>query len=142
LEYPDFVHSLCIDFYGRAVLVKQYRHGVGDFSLELPGGCVDPTDVDPISAAMRELWEETGYVGEAGRLLASLTVDPAKLSNRLHLVLVENARPTGERRLDLAEDLETILIPGKELAGLALGGKIINAAHVGMIMIGLEAAGM
>src|SRR5881394_1416482 len=53
---------------GHVVMVRQQRHGVGQETLELPGGMVDATDPSPLEAARRELLEETGY--------RALTVEP------------------------------------------------------------------
>jgi 8-oxo-dGTP pyrophosphatase MutT (NUDIX family) len=74
LEYPDFVHTVAFDETGLLLLVRQYRHGFGAASLELPGGLVDPGEAGPVAAAARELREETGYQGASGRLIASLSV--------------------------------------------------------------------
>jgi len=60
LEYPDWVHVVAVDRYDHILLVRQYRHGLGEVSLELPGGMMDRMDVDPVAAGMRELLEETG----------------------------------------------------------------------------------
>ena len=53
----------------RLVLVRQYRHAAGEALLELPAGTLDrqPDESieEPLSAAKRELTEETGY--RAGR---------------------------------------------------------------------------
>ena len=46
------------------VLVWQYRFGIEGFSLEIPGGVVDPGE-SPEQAARRELQEETGYVADS-----------------------------------------------------------------------------
>ena len=45
---------------GHVVLVKQYRHGAGRVTLEIPGGLVDKGE-DPLRCALRECLEETGY---------------------------------------------------------------------------------
>ena len=46
---------------------------------------------------MRELREESGYVGRTARLLGSIHPNPAMQSNRCHLVLVEEAQRSAER---------------------------------------------
>ena len=46
-------------------MIRQYRHGTEDVTLEVPGGMVDATDGDPSVSAARELREETGYEVEA-----------------------------------------------------------------------------
>lgn len=42
-------------------MIHQYRIGIEDYSLELPGGIIEEQDI--IAAGMRELEEETGYTG-------------------------------------------------------------------------------
>jgi ADP-ribose pyrophosphatase YjhB (NUDIX family) len=54
----DFVRKLTGD--GSLLMVENYRHGVGQQLLELPGGFINPGEI-PTHAAGRELLEETGY---------------------------------------------------------------------------------
>lgn len=60
-NHPDGV-ILC-GVYGekkdRLVLIRQYRYPLGDFVYEFPAGLVEPGE-DLLSAARRELYEETG----------------------------------------------------------------------------------
>ena len=85
-EFLDFVHVLattddCV------VLVRQYRHAYGAWSLELPGGVMDRQGgADAVANAARELKEETGYTFGSWRYVMALSVDPARYTNRLHLV--------------------------------------------------------
>src|SRR5215210_224506 len=45
------------------VLIKQYRHAVNEYLIEIPAGKME-NEENPIEAAKRELEEETGYRGE------------------------------------------------------------------------------
>ena len=62
LEYPDWVNVIAIDKQGRHVMVRQYRHGLGEMSTELCAGVMEEGET-PEQAARRELAEETGYTG-------------------------------------------------------------------------------
>src|SRR4051812_5476768 len=75
LEFPDFVHVLALNAEDCVVLVRQYRHGHRDLSLELPGGVMDPGDDDILAVAARELREETGYTSESLAHVTTLSVD-------------------------------------------------------------------
>ncbi len=58
---------------GRILMVRQYRHTVGDFLLELVAGRMEAGE-SPVVAAHRELAEETGY--RAKRLRKLMEVFP------------------------------------------------------------------
>ena len=62
LEYPDWVNVIAITTDEKFVMIRQYRHGLGETRYELCAGVVDPGE-DPLTAAKRELYEETGYRG-------------------------------------------------------------------------------
>lgn len=135
LEFPDFVHVLAMTD-DHIVLVRQYRHGAGNWSLELPGGVMDQGESDPIQAAIRELSEETGFQGGEWSYVMPLSVDPARCANRLHFVRALGVSP-GIANPEPCENIETILVSREEAVDLAKSGAIANAAHVGMLLIGL-----
>jgi 8-oxo-dGTP pyrophosphatase MutT (NUDIX family) len=142
LSYPDWVHVVAVTADDRMVLVRQYRHAVGEAVLELPGGVIDASDRDPEAAARRELAEETGYGAGAWRMVGSFYPNPATHTNRVHVVLALDARPGVGPSLDPGEEgLETLTLPVREvLAGLP-GGLIGQAMHVAAVYLGLSAAG-
>jgi 8-oxo-dGDP phosphatase len=140
LEYPDWVHVVAIDAEDHVVLIRQYRHGYGGISLELPGGVMDPEDDGPIAAAARELAEETGYTAGSYRLLASLSPNPATHTNRVHLVLAEQAALTKPPAPEADEDIFVLRVPIEEAFRMTLAGEMAHAQHVGLLVIGLNAA--
>lgn len=50
VEYPDWVHVVALDDHDRLLLVRQYRHGTAEFTLELPAGRIDRADADALAA--------------------------------------------------------------------------------------------
>ncbi|CAI5524532.1 unnamed protein product, partial [Closterium sp. Naga37s-1] len=54
----------------KVVVNQEYRHAVGAYVLSLPGGVMDAGET-PEQAAMRELEEETGFVGEGAEMIGS-----------------------------------------------------------------------
>jgi 8-oxo-dGTP pyrophosphatase MutT (NUDIX family) len=140
-EYRDWTHVVAIDAKDHIILVRQYRHAYGGISLELPGGMMDPGDADAAAAAARELEEETGYRAPAIRHVATLSPNPATHANRLHVSLAEGVTPTGAQHLDGSEAIEIVRLPIAEAVEIALTGGMIQAMHVGLLMIGLKAAG-
>jgi ADP-ribose pyrophosphatase len=126
LEAGDWVNVIALTPDRQVVLVRQFRHGTRDFTLEIPGGQVDP-DETPVQAAVRELREETGFAGEGALSLGIVTPNPAFLNNRCHTVLLENCRQVGEPVPDRGEDIEVLIRPLAEIPGVIVSGQIDHA---------------
>ncbi|MEO1438670.1 MAG: NUDIX hydrolase, partial [Bacteroidota bacterium] len=76
LESPDSANVIPITPEGRILLIRQYRFGIGAYTLELPGGLVNPDETASQSAAARELLEETGYGGTNWHYLGAVPSNP------------------------------------------------------------------
>jgi ADP-ribose pyrophosphatase len=126
INAPDWVNVVALTPEGHLVLVRQFRYGINDFSLEIPGGMIDAGE-DPVAAGVRELREESGYVGSTARLLGMVHPNPAMQSNRCHLVLVENAQRAAELEWDPDEEFEILTRPVEEVYALARSGGITHA---------------
>ena len=137
LEFDSWANVVALTKNNEVVLVKQYRHGVQEISLELPGGVVDSGE-DPLEGAKRELMEETGYssgnIIEVGRLYPN----PAIQQNTLFCYLATDAEWVGEQHLDEAEEIEVQLIPLDELIEMARQGKFLHALNVAVLFQALS----
>ncbi|MEO0478098.1 MAG: NUDIX hydrolase [Planctomycetota bacterium] len=122
----DWVNVVARTVTDEIVLVKQYRHGIDEFTLELPGGCIDPGE-DAAQAAVRELREESGFAGGPPRLLGKVTPNPAFLTNRCSSYLIDGCRQVGELEQDPGEDLEVVTLPRTEVEAMCLRGEIHHA---------------
>ena len=126
LDTSDWVNVVALTPNEELILVRQHRFGSGELSWEVPGGVIDPGE-NPVEAAVRELKEETGFVGEKVKAIASCRPNPAILRNRCHFVLVEGARPIAETAFDPNEELETRLLPLTEAVSWVKQGRIEHA---------------
>ncbi|CAM1509931.1 Fc.00g002660.m01.CDS01 [Cosmosporella sp. VM-42] len=75
---------------GKILLVRRAAHDSWPLLWEVPGGCVDPDDKSFVSAAVRELWEETGL--RATNVLAAVKLAP------------DEAVESGEKEKDKEEE--------------------------------------
>lgn len=135
---PDIVLTLAITPQQEIVFVRQYRHGVSEILLELPGGSFNPQTEDALTAARRELEEETGYVAETIIQLATLYDNPVKDTNKIHLFIAENAHPSGTQQLDVTENVEIVLVPVEVVLQKISTGDICVCGSVTAIFLGLN----
>lgn len=117
---------------GEFVLVRQYRHGQGAITLELPAGEANAGE-DAIAAARRELREETGYDGGEARLVCSVSPNPARYANLLHVVLIEGVSHAGDGENDEFEETEPVLWPEAKARELFLDPVFSNSSHAGAL---------
>lgn len=126
LESADWVSIIPLTPDGEVVMVRQYRHGIREVTLEVPGGLVGPGDT-PLEAARRELLEETGYEAGDIKLIGVAHPQPAVLNNRHLTFLATNVHQTTIAHLDEGEDIEVVLVPLTEVQRKIAEGKITNA---------------
>ena len=134
LDTNDWVNVLALTPDDEIILVRQFRYGSKEQSLEPPGGVVERGE-DPVVAGLRELQEETGYVGEEPKLLGVVRPNAAILSNRCHVILVLNAQKTAALNFDQHEELVTELYPVKELKEMVRRGEITHSIGLNSIMM-------
>ncbi|MCF8083119.1 MAG: NUDIX hydrolase [Deltaproteobacteria bacterium] len=126
LESSSWVNVIPVTPQGEVVLVRQYRHGTREVTLEIPGGLVEANDT-PESAAARELLEETGYGSKALTLLGYVHPNPAIQNNRCYTYVARDSFPAGGQQLDDREDIQVILEPVHRIPALIQEGIITHA---------------
>jgi len=126
IDSTDWVNVIPLTAEEKVILVKQFRFGTKDFSLEIPGGMIEGQDT-PAQAASRELLEETGYAGDEPLLLGVVHPNPAIHTNRCYTFLVRNAVFKNHLEQDSTEDIEVQTVSLSEIPRLISEGKITHA---------------
>lgn len=140
-DFSTWVGALAFTEEGKVIMIKQYRHALGEICLEVPGGCVDDTDKNNEAAAARELLEETGYSFSAFEYLGRISPNPSTNSNLLHMFLATGGKKVSDQQLDHNEEIEVVLMEVEELLQQLKENKIVQAMHVSCILYGLNRMG-
>ena len=122
VEHPGGVAVFAMDDQGRVALVRQYRYPMGEETLELPAGKLEPGE-DPRDSGLRELAEETGLVPGTFEDMGCLYSSPGILDERIYLYFAKNLTQ-GPTHPDDGEFVETVWLPYQDLVDKARRGKI------------------
>jgi ADP-ribose pyrophosphatase len=110
------------------VLVRQYRYPVGQVTLEMPAGKLDPGE-DHLVCVKRELREETGFTARRIRHLVDFWPTCAFSDELLRLYIADGLKP-GKVSPDSDEFIEAVAVPYKEALDLVWTGRIKDSKTV------------
>ena len=113
------------------ILIRQYRHAIGDFIWEIPAGTLNPNEA-PLECAKRELIEETGFSANTWQKLGEITPLPGYSDERIHIFLSSDLLPA-EQDLDRDEMLDVHEIRIEEA---------VDMIHKGIIQDGKSICGL
>jgi 8-oxo-dGTP pyrophosphatase MutT (NUDIX family) len=123
LESEDWVNVVAVTRDGKSVMVEQFRFGIGDLTIEPAAGIV-ATGEDSLSAAKRELLEETGYASDKWRYLGSVQPNPAFHDNLCHHWLAEDVVAVQPPEPEAGEAIRVHLMTLEELREAMRGGSL------------------
>jgi 8-oxo-dGDP phosphatase len=93
VTHPGAVGVVAIDDQDRVVMLRQYRHPVGEHMWEVPAGLLDVDGEAPVDAARRELAEEVQLAAERWSLLTTHHPSPGFCDEKVLLYLAEGLSP-------------------------------------------------
>ena len=124
----------------KLILIKQFRHAVGDYIWEIPAGTLDP-DESYLECAQRELVEETGFSADSWHELGDIIPVPGYSDERIRIFLATGLTPA-QQNLDKDEVLAVheitmddafdmlykgIILDAKTITGLFMASRWINS---------------
>ncbi|KYZ77503.1 ADP-ribose pyrophosphatase [Anaerosporomusa subterranea] len=95
VEHPGAVAVVPVTDDGKVILVRQFRHPIGQLLLEIPAGKLDKGE-HPDDCARRELEEETGFVASQLRRIASIFTTPGFTNEIIHIYLATGLTATAQ----------------------------------------------
>jgi ADP-ribose pyrophosphatase len=120
---------------GEIVLVRQYKHGLGEIVVELPAGFQQPGKSIEESAAA-ELLEETGIKTAIGNLqpIGRMSCNPTKTNQVTHGFLARNLEFNSVQHLDPTEEIELLVVSPENVIRMIAENEIWVGDSVSMIM--------
>ncbi len=118
---------------GQMLLIRQYRHPLGQFTYELPAGSLRRNE-DPLEGARREFEEESGYRPGKMTLLTRYNQFPGSLRTTTYLFFASDLQPT-QQHLDPGEYLELIPMPVSQVIQMIQDGEVVDGSlQLGVLM--------
>jgi 8-oxo-dGTP pyrophosphatase MutT (NUDIX family) len=132
LESVDWVNMVALTPEGQSIMVRQYRFGVGYSTLETPGGMVDAGE-DSLTAAKRELLEETGYTSDTWHYLGAVEPNPAVHNHLCHHWLAENAQQVQPPEPGAGEVIDVVTLSEAEIKAAVTAGELRHALALSVL---------
>jgi len=112
----------------RLLLARQFRYPAGDYLWELPAGRIDEGE-DALTAAKRELLEETGYTARKWTRALFFYSSPGFLDETMSVYLAEGLT-RGKARPEEDEFITKRLFPLSSVVSLVMKGKILDGKTI------------
>ncbi|NIQ37252.1 MAG: NUDIX domain-containing protein [Proteobacteria bacterium] len=126
IDTMDWVTMVPVTPASEVVMVKQFRHGIKETTLETPGGLVE-RGCGHKQSVERELLEETGYRAREVSLLGELYPQPALFNNHYLVYLGKGVESVAQPCQDEGEDLDVVLVPLRDIKEMIRVGGIKHA---------------
>jgi len=140
VELPTAATAFALTEDNKVVMVKQYRHPIGEVVLETPGGFVD--EGEEFSTAMkRELLEETGYEFAEVEYLGKMAANPGILTNYTEMFMATGGKKVADQKLDHNEEIQIVLLSIEELIDELMRQQIKQSVHTNCIFYALMKMG-
>lgn len=110
---------------GEVYVERQFRYPLNMVITEIPAGKLDYAEEDRLSAAKRELHEETGLTADKWTYMGDFFPAVAYSTEKISMYLAQELHQ-GEQKLDNDEFLNIETVPLAELVWQVMDGEIVD----------------
>ena len=135
VRHAGSVVILAIDNAGsepRVLLERQYRYAAQDYLWEIPAGRIDGKE-KPLTAAKRELREETGYSARSWRKAIYFYPSPGFMDETMTVFLAQGLK-SGVAEPEDDERIEFELIPLSRALKMIQSGEICDGKTIAAVL--------
>lgn len=133
VEHSDSIAVVAVDEQGNVLLVRQFRHAVDRFLLEIPAGGIDPGE-EPVDSVRRELQEEIGYFPRKTEKLGGFYSIPGYGTEYLHCFVATNLVPARLVAED-TDEIELVRVSHDEIPRLIASGEICDGKTIAALLM-------
>jgi ADP-ribose pyrophosphatase len=133
VEHADCVAIVALDEQDNVILVRQFRHAVDRFLLEIPAGGIDPGE-EPIDSVRRELQEEIGYFPKKIKKLGGFYSVPGYGTEYLHCFVATDLVSSRLIAED-TEDIELVPVSPDDISQLIASGEISDGKTIAALLM-------
>jgi ADP-ribose pyrophosphatase len=132
VEHSDCIAVVALDEQGNVLLVRQFRHAVDRFLLEIPAGGIEPGE-EPIDSVRRELQEEIGCFPRKIDKLGGFYATPGYGTEYLHCFVATDLVPARLVAED-TDDIELVRVCPDDIPTLIAAGEICDAKSIAALL--------
>ena len=137
IEMPSYTAVFAITDERQIIVLRSYRHALGEVMLNMPGGMVEEGE-DPLAAIQRELLEETGYSAAEWTSLGNFIGNSSRGCGNYYFFFASGASPIQEPDSGDLEELELLLWTPEELVRALDAGEARSLGTVSIFLMGLR----
>jgi ADP-ribose pyrophosphatase len=134
---PDYVNVVTVTTEGMFLCFRQTKYGLESTSLAVVGGYLEP-DEDPLTAAKREMLEETGYEAPDWTRLGAYGLDGNRGVATAHFFLARNARRVAEIDADDLEEQVLLHLSRAEIEAALDRGEFKSLPWIAIVSLALR----
>jgi ADP-ribose pyrophosphatase len=136
IRHPGAAAVLGLTAENQILMLKQYRHAIGETIWEIPAGTLEP-DESPLACAQRELVEESGFSASRWNPLGNIRPVPGYSDESISLFLARDLKPS-RQHLDADEIIQVHRVPFDEVMDMIADGRIQDAKTISAVFLTLQ----
>ena len=137
IHMPHYTAAFAVTQDQKIMVMRCYRHAVGEVTLTMPGGMVE-VEEDPIAGIKRELLEETGYIAHEWQSLGTFLGNSTRGCGTYHLFFARGAHQIQMPDSGDLEELELLLWKKSEIESAIEKGQVKSLGVITLLLLGLR----
>ena len=133
IVHPGAVVILAVLDDGQIILIRNRRHILNQYLIELPAGTLEKGE-DPINCAGRELLEETGYVASRLKQIGSFFSSPGIMTEKMYAYAAYDLQKS-QQQLEDYEEIEVMTVPFEEAMNMIRDGRIVDGKTIATLLM-------